>query len=269
MIKYFTSLAFLMVLTGCYSDNSLELSPEDRVAKDFKWNFNKDRKLHYSFSSESENNIYDGLTERDNYFHQRLTGILLVEPKRNGTADFYTIENEILLYEEDGSVRDTMNMEISNREKGRKPEKGSGVVQLATIYDMIFPLPQDLISVGETTEYKVKRAINVHGISGFVLGTYKLVFDRYEEMLGRKCAVLEGELEISDLSMLPTSDNFIESSLSASGTFYFDLENRNYVAADVEIEENMHFIPDDDNAFPSESKTDGTSVIKVRLDTIQ
>lgn len=269
MIKYFTSLAFFTVLTSCYSDNSLELSPEDRVAKDFKWNFNEDRSLRYQFTSESENNIYDGLTERNNTFHQKLCGILLIEPNRDGTADFYTVDNEVLLYDEDGSVSDTMNMKISNREKGRNPDYGSGEVLMSTIYDIIFPLPQGSLSIGEETEYEVKRALNVHGNSGFVHGTYKLTFDRFEEMLGVKCAVLEGELDISELSMSKVSEDYLENSFLAVGTFYFDLVNQNYVAADVEIEESLHYIPKDKGGFSTESKSEGSNKVKVRLDTIK
>src|SRR5690554_3707217 len=112
-MKYF--IISLFIITSCASNDSLKLAPEDLVEKDFKWNFNEERTLIYDYTAESTSLIYNALTESDMNMHEKLNAKLWVETNRDGTADFLTKENEILFFNEDGTVRDTMKTDISNR----------------------------------------------------------------------------------------------------------------------------------------------------------
>lgn len=264
----------ILILVSCGSENSKSTETGNSIESQFKWDFSRQRKFVYSFSQtvNGENKMDKDRPTEKTY----MTGVgnLNVRVKENNLADLSLtdIEMKMIMFNEDGTPRDTMTQKApTNVVQDMKSDGSFGDSNTDILFDMLFPLPNKNLEKGESDEIPMQMPFNANGSKLFSKGQNTLTFTGYEEIEGRNCAVLKGVIDISKLDVPEELKGEYECSTTGNATYYFDLENGYYVGADIEMimDVMMDSETENEDDFGMFMKMKSDNVYKIRLEEIE
>jgi hypothetical protein len=262
----------ILLLSSCGSIPK-EKNSDGSENKHFIWDFNKEIKYIYSYSQtvETESRI----SKSDAVSKTYMTGIgnLNVRVKPNNLADLSltNMELSMIMFNEDGTPTDTMtHTSPPTVVQDMKPNGSFDEPNSNLLFDILFPLPSQDLKEGQSDKTLMKIPFNANGSVLFSKGFNTLSFTGFKTIKGRKCAVLEGILDISKLEIPEELDGEYKSATTGNATYYFDIEDHCYVGADI------HMIMDvmmdtesegqDDFGMYMEMKSD--NIFKIRLERL-
>lgn len=264
----------ILIFTSCGNGTTESNKTENSNESQFQWDFSKQRKFIYSFSQtvNGENKMDKDVPAKKTY----MTGIgyLNVRVKENNLADLSLtdIEMKMIMFNEDGTPRDTMTQKApTNVVQDMKPDGSFGDSNKDILFDMLFPLPNKNLEKGDSDEIPMQMPFNVNGSRLYSKGQNTLTFLGYEEMEGRNCAVLKGLIDISKLDIPEELKGEYECSTTGNATYYFDLENGFYVGADIQMvmDAMMDSETENEDDFGMFMKMKSDNVYKIRLEEIE
>lgn len=242
--------------------------------KQFQWNFSQPRKFVYSFSQ-----IVDGENRWNkdrpiDKTHMAAVGHVNVRVKENKLADLSLTDIEVksVDYGGDGTPEDTVTTEMSTTVVQDMKADGSFDDSNADIlFGLLFPLPNKSLKKGDVDEIPMQMPFNISGSRLFAKGQNTLTFRGYEEIEGRKCAVLNGIINISKLDIPEELKGEYKFSTTGDATYYFDLENGYYVGADIKLVMDVLVDSETENEddFGIYTKMNSDNVYKIRLESIE
>jgi len=271
MKKILLALSILIVVS-CGNENTKSSESTNTTQSQFEWDFSKKRKFIYSFSQTvNGTNKMDKDRSVDKMY---MTGIghLNVRVKENNLADLSLTDIEIQLvnYDQEGRPRDTLSQKIpTNVVQDMEPDGSFDDSNTDILFDMLFPLPKRVLEIGDSDEILMQMPFNTNGSRLFSKGQNKLTFTGYEEIEGVNCAVLEGIIDISKFDVPEELKGEYKCSTTANATYYFDLENRHYVAADIKMVMDIMIDPENEDDFGMYMNMRSDNVYKIRLEKIE
>lgn len=239
-MKNLILLVSALALVSCGDNRSHSTRSGDTTESKFVWDFSKERTFIYSFSQEVQNENNMGRTETvEQKTYMTATGHLHVRVKDNNLADlsFIDIKTKMVSYEDDGTPGDTIAHDSPlNIVQDMKPDGSFDDSNSEIMFGLLFPLPNIQAKEGESGHIPMKLPFNANGSRLFAKGQNTLTFTGFEEVEGITCAVLEGEIDVSDLDVPEELTGEYESSMIGEATYYFDLKNGYYVGADIHMQ---------------------------------
>jgi len=254
----------LLILTGCGSrDNKSEIT-------EFTLDFNQPKTFVYSFSQTSNSETQWGKKQDFDKTKIIADGNLNIRIKENNLANvsIADLEASLITYDDKGVEIDTISdtspvMVIQNmNEKGIFESDEHNVM-----FDLMFPLPTKNIELGESDKIPMQIPLNVNGSKLFVKGYNTLQYDSIEVIDGKQCAVLIGEIDISEIEIPEELEFTHSSSTTGKGKYYFNLIDKYFIGSELEIK--MTMTSDQKNGKPEHDilfgKIISESNIKLRL----
>lgn len=264
----------ILILASCGNESSNPNHTKKSTEAEFQWDFSKQRKFIYSFSQtvNSENKMNKDRPAEKTYMTG--AGHLNVRVKENNLADLSLtdIEMQMIMYNEEGIIRDTITQKASpNVGQDMKPDGRFGDSNTDFLFTMLFPLPNKNLDKGESDKIPMQMPFNANGSRLFAKGQNTLTFKGYKEIGGRKCVLLEGVIDISQLDIPEELKGKYGCSTTGNATYYFDLDNGYYVGADIKIilDVMMDTETEDEDSLGMYMKMKSDNVYKIRLEKIE
>ncbi len=220
---------------------------DDTTDKKFVWDFKSPKKYTYIFdqTSNAEHSTHKG-AEAEKIFISA-NGKLSIRAKEQNLADLSFTDMESKMVNSitaDTSVNKTPPMVLQDL----KPDGSiEGPSDSEILLRLIMPLPLEEINEGESNKVPIKFPINANGSRLFTKGFNTLEFTGYETYLGRKCAVLKGVINVSDLNVPEEVKGEYKCSITGTATYYFDVKHHLYVGAEVNTETMVLMDIDEEN----------------------
>lgn len=241
---------------------------------EFQWDFSSKRNFIYSFSQTVEGTNKTGKNGVVSNYLLSGNGYLNVRVKENNLADL-SLTNlvvEMIVLDENGVPEMISSDEMpATVIQDMKPNGKFTYPNADIVYDILFPLPSINSKIGEITKIPMQVPFNASGSILVSKGNNELAFIGYETMEGRECAVLKGKVDVSNLEIPEELKGDYKNALSGLATYYFDLKNRYYVGADIQMlmEIMMDSKTEDENDFGMYAEMRSDYVIKIRLERIE
>jgi len=267
-------LLYGVLIFALYSCGSKDSESKENSDSNFKWDFSQKRKFIYSFSQtvNLENRFEKDEELRKNFIS--VLGSLNIKVKDNNKADLSLTNMKMKIVEQkfDGKFKDTLIQEappmVFNDMKQNGTYNDSNV---DIMFKLLLSLPQKRLSVGDFDEILLEIPLNLNNSKLFVKGKNKLVFIEYTKLLGRKCAVLKGQVDVSNLEVPDEFAGEYICTNKGEAIYYFDLEHGFFVGVDVNLEKftlvNQVFEAKNDYDLFMETKSNNT--FKIRLEKIE
>lgn len=264
----------ILIVASCGNGNTKLAETENSGAAQFRWDFSKKRKFIYSFSQtvNGENKMDKDRPANKTY----MTGVghlnIRVKEKNLAVLSLTDVETQIVMYNEDGTPKDTMTQKVpAPVVMDMKPDGSFGDSNTDILLDMLCPLPNKSLSKGDSDEIPMLMPFNANGSRLFAKGQNVLTFTGYEEIEGHNCAVLNGVFDISKLDIPEELKGEYECSAKGNATYYFDLENGFYVGADVKMAMDIMMDTETENEddLGMYMKMTSDNVYKIRLERIE
>ncbi len=273
-MKKLILLVSTLVLVGCGDQSSHSTKSGDTSDSKFVWDFSKQRTFIYSFSQTAENENKMGRTQPTNKSHITAVGHLHVRVKDHNLADlsFVDVKTEMTFFEEDGTPRDTISQDSPlNVIQDMNPDGSFDDSNSELMFGILFPLPNIEARKGESSDISMKMPFNANGSRLYAKGQNTLTFTGFEEVEGITCAVLEAEIDISELDIPDELPGEYESSTIGEATYYFDLENGYYIGADIHMAMLMMMDSEleGEESLRMYMETKSDVIYKVRLEKIE
>lgn len=222
----------------------------------FQWNFDSNSKYIYSFSqiTNSENKM--NKDEKSNKSFISGNGKLIINGKSKNLADLSFEEIKVKL------KNDFSNDTISDTQPNSiiQDLQSNGTFQMTSTSNdfvrLLLPLPNKKLSIGDTCKVPLKVPFNINGSLISSKGFNILTFSNYEEIDGHKCAVLNGEINVSKLDLPDNFEGNYKLTEIGKGKYYFDIEKGNYIKSKVKFElttladnEDLHISSNSSNEY--------------------
>lgn len=222
---------FLLASTACGN------RPSNKQAG-FVWDFEQPRKLVYSFSQHTESQQVFSKEEVAQLYILKSRGTLYVSVGETHTADV-NIGNliaETTIIDSVRGTRDTLKNQSNPLSfPGMKADGSFSDMNSASMFKMLFPLPALGMKEGETDQLPMEAPLNANGSLMYAKGFNTVTFTGYTDLDGHHCAVLEGKIDITELTPPEGLNGTFSLANLGEGTYYFDLENQYYVGCDVRM----------------------------------
>ena len=210
---------------GSQSYPSVDREAEEAIL--LRWDFSKPQRFVYSFEEKAEGGILGAMLDG-------AAGTLAVKAKGDGTADF------LMSYRFDDGEEDEESQPSSGEspvlvlqglgENSRVPGLQAG----QQLYlDLLIPLPEQPIAVGETAVIHTKMPLNVYGSMLWVKGTVKLTLEGFVSIDGHVCAKMYMETDVSDIDIPEELGVEYSAFIKGSGVLYFDTEDNCFHSAEI------------------------------------
>tara|TARA_B100000674_G_C37837410_1_gene913573 strand:- start:453 stop:1277 length:825 start_codon:yes stop_codon:yes gene_type:complete len=264
----------ILILASCGSENSKSTETDNPNGTQFQWDFGKQRTFIYSFSQTVNGENQMGKDRPADKTYMTGIGHLNVRVKENNLADLSLtdIEMKMVRYDQEGTPKDTMTQKVpANVVQEMKPNGSFDDSNKDILFKMLFPLPNKDLEKGDSDEITMQMPFNANGSRLFSKGQNTLTFKGYKEIEGRNCVVLKGEIDISNLDVPEELKGEYECSTLGNATYYFDLENRYYVGADIKMVMNVMMDSETENEddFGMFMKMKSDNIFKIRLEKIE
>lgn len=265
----------ILILASCGIEKSTNKTIDSNAENtSFIWDFSKKKKFIYSFTQTVNN---ENKMDKDRPSDKTIMngkGFLNVRVKENNLADLSLtdLEIEMIMFNEDGTPRDTMsNKTPATVIQDMKPNGSFSDPNSNILFDILFPLPSTDLKIGDSEKIAMQIPFNANGSILFSKGFNELTFKGYETIDGKKCAVLKGKMDISKLEIPEELKGEYKSSTTGVATYYFDLKNNYYVGADIQMlmEVMMDSETEDENDFGMFMEMTSDNVFKIRLEKIE
>jgi hypothetical protein len=261
----------ILIIASCGSKDTNNTKADSLNEPQFEWDFSKQQKFVYSFSQTVHGETKMDKDRPANKTYTTGIGHLNVRVKENNLADLSLtdIEMKMVNYNQEGEPSDTMTQNIpTNVVQDMKTDGSFGDSNTDMLFGMLFPLPKKKIEKGELYEVPMQMPFNANGSRLFAKGQNKLTFVGYEEIEGRNCAVLKGEIDISELDVPEELKGEYGCSTTGNATYYFDLENGYYVGSDINMVMEVMMDSGSDEDFGMYMKMKSDNIYKIRLEKI-
>ncbi len=264
----------LILIVGCGNSSIQKTEKNNLTVSHFEWNFNKPRKIIYSFYQSIKD---ESKTAKDSPFNKKDLigkGYFNVRVKENNLADLSLtdIGVKMVLINNKGIPGDTITQKLQNTVFQNMKSDGSfNDSNTDMMIDMLVPLPKKDLKLGESYEVPMQIPFNVNGSLLYSKGNNILMFEGYEKIEERNCAVLKGKINISDLEIPEELSGEYKCSMIGNSTYYFDLEEGCYVGADLQMimYTLINFKTDKESDFEWYMETKNENEFKVRLERIE
>jgi hypothetical protein len=221
--------SFLFLILTFWSCNP---SKEDSLS----WDFSEPKAYNYSFtqSVKSENKVSD--TSKAIIQSAKAQGTLEVKSTSNALANL-TLKNvgmKSISYDEAGNAIEGPSTPIPNKVVKGMKENGTYVNPLPDLlFKLVLALPTKELKEGESEKIPLEMPLNTGDVNLVSKGYHTLTFSGFENWNNRKCAVIKGKIDISDMDV-PSEKEYLYSNIGET-THYFDLENRVYIGSDIKM----------------------------------
>ena len=259
----------IFILNGCSNQN--ESTSTKVISSQFKWDFSKKKKFIYSYSHIVNGTNKMGTSNITNKSQLSGNGYLNVSVKENNVADLSLsdIKMDITTFNKNGTPIDTNTQSAPATVIQNMKSDGSFTDSNTNVlFKILLALPINNIAVGDSEAINLKMPFRVNGSTLYSTGRNQLTFIGYEEIKNRNCAVLEGRIDISKLDIPKELKGKYASSTIGGAKYYFDLEDRCYVGADIHIIMDALMDPEskENNMF---MKMKSDNIIKIRLKKVE
>lgn len=200
----------------------------------FRWDFSDpERVLTYAYEQETRNAMASrSLPGKPMGGGQEMSvdGLLRVKSRGDGAAD---------LVLDDMAVRVTMDFgqgEPKTVEQRSPPMVMSGMREDGSasfggspqeaIFKMLFPLPPEPLSVGESVDVPTELPFNAQGSMLRVTGRLRITLTGYVTIGDRTCAQLDVDIDISELDAPSELEGEYSFSTTGASVVYFDVADR-------------------------------------------
>jgi len=222
----------LILLAGCGKENKKSDSNE------FVLDFNSQKKFIYTYSQTSTSETQWKKNEAFQKTKSDANGQLNIRIKENNLADLSVtnLKTNLITLDDKGVAVDTMSnttqaMVIQNmNQKGGFENYDHNIM-----FDLIFPLPTKNLKIGETDKIPMQIPFNVNGSKLYIKGFNEIKYSGTKVLNGTECAVLNGTIDISELEIPEELESLYESKTTGNGTYYFNLKDKYFVGADINI----------------------------------
>ena len=240
----------------------------------FEWDFSKQKKFIYSYSHimTGENKMNKNSQASQRYMTE--IGNLNVKVKENDLAElsFSDIEVKMISYDEIGNPKDTLfQNRPTNVIQGMKPDINFTNTGFDIILRMLLPLPEKSMEIGESVQVLMQMPFNANGSQLLAKGQNTLTFTGFTEINGINCAVLEGQLDISNLEIPEELDGEYSCFTKGNATYYFNIEKGYYVGVDFQMITEFIIDTEEENnqrdGIYMDAKNEST--FKIRLEKIE
>lgn len=107
--------------------------------------------------------------------------------------------------------------------------------QMDPAFNMLFRLPKKAIAAGQSVLIPMNMPIRVGEWDMDAKGSLKLTYTKNEVFEGRNCAVLSGNIDISEVKIPQGLKGEVKCNNKGKVIYYFDLDNRCFVKVDMGI----------------------------------
>ncbi len=222
---------FILIFSGCNPSTQEINEPL------FAWDFSKSILYTYSFTQdvkgEDKSDLTLGYPQLSAFIG---TGNLNVQANGNGLADLSITEMYVDRYsfDKNGNPADKVTEQLpESLVKGMSPDGTFGDYNKIILYEFLFPLPKKNIELGESIDIPMEMTFNTNRGKLLVKGQNRLTYIKTEPYKERDCAILKGEIDISEIDIPDDFTGSYSYSTSGKAIYYFDKENKYFVAADI------------------------------------
>ncbi|RYM34109.1 hypothetical protein ERX46_09115 [Brumimicrobium glaciale] len=262
----------IILLSSCGS------IPKEKVAvdsknKQFIWDFSKEKIYVYSYTQAVETENKMSKSEATTKTFMTGKGNLNVQVKPNNLADLSltNLKLSMIMFNKDGTPRDTMTNETAPTvAQDMRPNGSFDEPNSNTLFNIVFPLPSIDLKEGQSDKIPMKIPFNANGSVLFSKGFNTLTFVGFKTIQDRKCAVLEGIIDISKLEKPEELKGEYKSATTGNASYYFDIDNHCYVGADIHIimTAMMNTESESQDSFGMYIEMKSDNVFKIRLERI-
>lgn len=260
----------ILIIAGCGQQNA----NNDTKGSKFTWDFSKPKKLIYSYSQTVNNENKMRRDEPTDKTYMTAIGNLNIKIKENNLADLSLTNIEMKSVDSDfeGNPRDTMTQKMPPQVlQDMKPDGSFSDSNIDIMFKMLFPLPSKDLKEGENEKVAMQMPFNANGSRLIAKGFNTLKFSGFETIQDRECAVLIGAIDISDMKIPEELKGEYKNSTIGKATYYFDLKDRIYVGADIDMtmEAFMDTESEDENNRGMYWEMKSQNIFKIRLERIE
>jgi len=247
--RYLSTIALVAWVSVLLSAAGCKNTPSFEGPQLMRWDFSEASTRSYVFEQRSESFSVMAMMMPDgggpmadtSHYKTISTADLRVISTGGGTANM-TLEGMLMrayqYHPVTGVLMDSMTEEmdpltVENLAETGKPD--SADQQTQQLFDYLFPLPVDQLSVGETEERGLEVPFNTLGSVLPVGGTVKTTFTEITRHQNRTCARLDTQLLLDQVDLPHDMPGEYLFKREGSSTFYFDLEKREFVSGEVSI----------------------------------
>jgi hypothetical protein len=201
----------------------------------FEWDFNSNKDYVYSFTQISHRKRKTNkLQETDKVFIKK-SGKIIISGKTENIADLSFLD-VIIKAKYEGS-KDTINqVQINSLIQGLDSKSHfSATTGISDFLRVLIPLPKNDLEVQNEEKEGLYYPLHLNESILNSKGFNTLLFSEYKEVNGRKCAVLNGDINVSKLKLPDYIKGDYQLSKKGKGTYYFDIDEGCYVKAVVKI----------------------------------
>ena len=269
-MKYSLYFFLFFVLAGCCNSNT---GVADLESVDLKWDFSQKKRFVYSFSQTIDNSYIQTKNGAVEDSYTTATGNLNIEVTENNLANLSltNIIMTVVIFNENGLPIDTMSSEMPTTTVEDMGTDGSfSSEDINVLFAVLLPLPKNEIELNKSEELPLEVPFNAGGSLIVSKGFNTLTYTGIETFLNRKCAVITGEIQVSDMEMERELMGKYKNINSGKATYYFDIENKCYVGADVQFAMEMLMDTESvDSTYGTYMDLKNDNVFEIRLDRIE
>lgn len=227
----FKIILFLIapLLVGC----------SDQGTDSFVWDFSSAKNLTYEYKQQVKNTNVMAEGESPMIMTMGAEGKLIVQIKEDNSADILmtNLFGTMVELDENGEEKNSFSSEFPEQKiQGMDSLGNFDNENQDVLFDLLFPIPPNKMSNGDVEDIAISFPFNANGRLLNVEGFNSLEMIGYESVEGQGCAVLEGNIDISDLEIPDDVKGEYDAHCSGKGTYYFDTKNGHYVGADLEFD---------------------------------
>ncbi|MCR9173452.1 MAG: hypothetical protein NXI10_13205 [bacterium] len=278
MIKNYiiaASVVTLLVSCGNYNSRSQKDTPSDGSNnKEFIWDFDQEKIFIYSYTQTVVANNLLSKNGSGSRAEMKAVGNVNVRVKSDKLADVSLTKMDVTMisFNDDGSPSDTTTDRMPNNVvQDMTPNGRFDSPSVDFLFKVLFPLPNRDLKVGETDSIPMKVPFNANGSMLYSKGYNTLTFTGFETIQNRKCAVLEGVIDVSKMDIPEELNGSYKNATTGRATYYFDLKDRCFVGADIYLvmEMFMDSNTDEDEETGMFAKMKSDNTFKIRLEKIK
>lgn len=249
MIKYFILLNVTLVILFSVCNNQ---SAKEGTKEKFRWDFNSEKIYSYSFE-QSTRSIHDWGSSRSvadtNQLHG--TGQLKIKSKGNDKADF-VLEKLKLDDKDDISIGakenalppQTLVVPDMNADGGFDTQNTSANSMLR----LMFSLPSYDLKVGEKERLDLAIPFNLQGSPLMIKGFNEIQYVKDIQDGDARYAFLKCKIKVDELDVPEEIKGTYASSFIGEAEYEFDIENKHFLSATIDLDISMESKNDDDNS---------------------
>ena len=274
-MKNYLLVPIILLFVTCTTESAEKNPTTHSENSEFIWDFSTKKKFVYSYSQTVNGANKSAENSLPDKSFDSVEGFLNIRVKDSNLADLSLVElnsKQVVLDDEGKPTGDTISNEVPATIIPDMNENGRFLDQNANImFDILFPLPSKDLKLGESNNIPMQMPFNTNGTRLFSKGFNTLRFEGFETIKERKCAVIKGKIDISELDIPEELKGEYGSKTTGNATYYFDLENHYYVGADIKLvmEILMDFGTEDKNDIGMYTELISENTIKVRLEKIE